>query len=135
MSCRCASYKYDSVCKHSIAVAGKVRILEQHLKQITKASRIPRYGRRSSLVEANVNKNVAGKKGLKVSTHTGLHVQKHQNAPRPRNIRIMALEDTYITKSITMTILSCCASFLRTLKVADSARQISATEYVSFLTI
>ena len=35
------------------------------MKQITKASRIPRSGRRSSLVEANVNKNVAGKKGAK----------------------------------------------------------------------
>ena len=65
VSCRCASYNYDSVCKHSIAVAGKVGILEQHLKQITKASRIPRSGRRSNLVEANVNKNVAGKKGAK----------------------------------------------------------------------
>ena len=65
VSCRCASYKYDSVCKHSIAVAEKVGILEQHLKQITKASRIPGSGRRSSLVEANVNKNVAGKKGAK----------------------------------------------------------------------
>ena len=40
-------------------------ILEQHLKQISKASRIPGSGRRSSLVEANVNKNVAGKKGAK----------------------------------------------------------------------
>ena len=65
VSCRCASYKYDSVFKHSIAVAEKVGILEQHLKQTTKASRIPGSGRRSSLVEANVNKNVAGKKGAK----------------------------------------------------------------------
>lgn len=32
VSCRCPSFRFDSVCKHSIAVAEKVGILDQHLQ-------------------------------------------------------------------------------------------------------
>ena len=63
VSCRCPSFKFDSVCKHSIAVAEKVGILEQHIQFISKPS--TKAGPRSALAEANVNKEVAGKKGGK----------------------------------------------------------------------
>ena len=63
VSCRCPSFKFDSVCKHSIAVAEKVGILEQHIQFIFKPS--TKAGPRSALAEANVNKEVAGKKGGK----------------------------------------------------------------------
>ena len=63
VSCRCPSFKFDSVCKHSIAVADKVGILEQHIQFISKPS--AKKSPRSALVEANVNKEVAGKKGGK----------------------------------------------------------------------
>ena len=51
------------VCKHSIAVADKVGILEQHIQFISKPS--AKKGARSALAEANVHKEVAGKKGGK----------------------------------------------------------------------
>ena len=60
VTCRCPSFKYDSVCQHSIAVA-EVGILEQHLNFICKGAH--RAGRRSALAKANVNKAVPGKKG------------------------------------------------------------------------
>ena len=63
VSCRCPSFKFDSVCKHSIAVADKVGILEQHIQFISKPS--AKKGPCSALAEANVNKEVAGKKGGK----------------------------------------------------------------------
>lgn len=62
VSCRCPSFKFDSVCKHSIAVAEKVGILDQHLQFIV--SKAPNAGSRSTLAEAHVNKEVAGKKGV-----------------------------------------------------------------------
>ena len=61
VKCRCHSFKYDSVCKHSIAVAERVGMLEEHIRFITKSSN--QKGQRSALAEANVNKTVAGKKG------------------------------------------------------------------------
>ena len=63
VSCRCPSFKFDCVCKHSIAVADKVGILEQHIQFISKSSAKKRP--RSALAEANLNKEVAGKKGGK----------------------------------------------------------------------
>lgn len=39
VKCRCHSFKYDSVCKHSIAVAERVGMLEEHIRHITKSSR------------------------------------------------------------------------------------------------
>lgn len=63
VSCRCPSFKFDCVCKHSIAVADKVGILEQHIQFISKLSAKKRP--RSALAEANLNKEVAGKKGGK----------------------------------------------------------------------
>lgn len=61
VKCRCHSFKYDSVCKHSIAIAERVGMLEEHISHITKSSR--KKGQRTTLAEANVNKAVAGKKG------------------------------------------------------------------------
>lgn len=63
VSCHCPSFKYDSVCKHSIAVAEKVGILQQHMQHISKPS--SKAGPRSTLAEAHINKEVAGKKGAK----------------------------------------------------------------------
>ena len=65
VSCRCPSFKFGSVCKHSIAVAEKIGILDQHLQFISKASNAKSAGARSTLAEANVNKEVAGKKGAR----------------------------------------------------------------------
>ena len=62
VSCRCPSFKYDRVCKHSIAVAEKVEILEQHLQFISKSSR--KAGPRSALEKANLNKRCAGEEGF-----------------------------------------------------------------------
>ena len=63
VSCCCPSFKFDIVCKHSIAVADKVGILEQHIQFISKSS--AKKGPRSALEEAVVNKEVAEKKGGK----------------------------------------------------------------------
>lgn len=61
VKCRCHSFKYDSVCKHLIAVAEQVGMLEEHIRFITKNPN--KKGPRSALAGGNVNKAVAGKKG------------------------------------------------------------------------
>ena len=40
ISCCCPSFKFDSVSKHSIAVAEKVGILDQHLQYFLKRQRM-----------------------------------------------------------------------------------------------
>jgi len=60
VKCRCHGFKYDSLCKHSTAVAERVGMLEEHIRYIVKNSK--KEGQRSALVEANVNKAVTGKK-------------------------------------------------------------------------
>lgn len=67
--CSCPAYKFDSVCKHSIAVAAKAGILQTHLQVISKA---PKKGCRTALAEGSVDKQVAGKKG-----------SRNKNAYRP----------------------------------------------------
>ena len=52
VKCRCHSFKYDSVCKHSIAVAARVGMLEEHIRNITRSS--GKKGQRTTLAEANV---------------------------------------------------------------------------------
>lgn len=61
ISCRCPSFKADRVCKHSIAVAEKCEMLDEHLKFIGKTC--GRKCSRTALAEAYVDKAVAGKKG------------------------------------------------------------------------
>ena len=58
VTCACNSYKYDSVCKHSIAVAVKENVVESHLQNIKQSKR----GSRASLVQPT-DDNCAGKKG------------------------------------------------------------------------
>lgn len=60
ITCVCNSYKYDSVCKHSIAVSLRVNILESHLQNIKQGT----GGSRAGLVTP-VNDNCAGKKRYK----------------------------------------------------------------------
>ena len=60
VTCVCNSYKYDSVCKHSIAVSLRENILESHLQNIKQGT----GGSRAGLVTP-VNDNCAGKKGHK----------------------------------------------------------------------
>ena len=60
VTCVCNSYKYDSVCKHSIAVSHRENILESHLQSIKQGT----GGSRARLVTP-VNDNCAGKKGHK----------------------------------------------------------------------
>lgn len=57
VTCVCNSYKYDSVCKHSIAVSVRENILESHLQNIKQGT----GGSRAGLVTP-VNDNYAGKK-------------------------------------------------------------------------
>ena len=127
VSCRCPSFKFDSVCKHSIAVADKVGILEQHIQFISKPS--AKKGPRSALAEANVNKEVAGKKVERTSNRTGLrdHSRRWQTKPvdkaSPR-----APQGTHIRKSITTTIHSFYVFFPRMQRGANSVGQIFATD-------
>ena len=55
----------DRVCKHSIAVAEKVGMLNEHLKFIGKNGKNSDGSKcsRSALAEADIDKKVAGKKG------------------------------------------------------------------------
>lgn len=64
VSCQCPSFKADRVCKHSIAVAEKSGIIEQHLKYVCNGGG-QRKGCRTALSEAYVDKAVSGKKGSK----------------------------------------------------------------------
>lgn len=61
VSCNCPSYKFDSICKHSIAVAQSKGLLEKHMDHIERkcGSRCTK----TALAEANVDKKKAGKKG------------------------------------------------------------------------
>ena len=61
VSCNCPSYKFNNICKHSIAVAQLKGCLEMHLKYVHKKSRA-RFPK-TALAEANVDKQRAGKKG------------------------------------------------------------------------
>lgn len=67
VKCCCSSFKFDSVCMHSIAVAKREGMLQEHLKFITKPSN-QRPPSKSALAEANVNKVTAGKKGSRNKT-------------------------------------------------------------------
>ena len=61
VSCNCPSYKFDNICKHSIAVALFKECLEEHLNFVAQKSKskFPK----SALAEAYVDKQRAGKKG------------------------------------------------------------------------
>ncbi|KAJ8017898.1 hypothetical protein HOLleu_44425 [Holothuria leucospilota] len=63
ITCRCACFKFDHICKHSIAVAEVEGILTQHLKSIKQKGGIKRS--RTELLEGNVDKDRAGKKGAR----------------------------------------------------------------------
>lgn len=59
----CGRYKYDNICKHSLAVAAVKSILAAHLDFIRKKSKKNRN--RTALAEHDVRKETAGKKGGK----------------------------------------------------------------------
>lgn len=61
VSCNCPSSKFDSICKHSIAVAQLKGFLEKHLNHVTKKAGPRRT--KAALAEANVDKQRAGNKG------------------------------------------------------------------------
>ena len=62
-TCVCGRYKYDKVCKHSLAVAAFKAIMTDHLNFIRKKS--SKVGKRTALAEHDVQKATAGKKGGK----------------------------------------------------------------------
>lgn len=62
-TCVCGRYKYDNICKHSLAVAAVKSILAAHLDFIRKKSKKNRN--RTALAEHDVRKETAGKKGGK----------------------------------------------------------------------
>ena len=62
-TCVCGWYKYDNICKHSLAVAAFKSILAAHLDFIRTKSRKDRN--RTALAEQDVRKETAGKKGGK----------------------------------------------------------------------
>ena len=77
VSCNCPSYKFDSICKHSIAVAQLKGFLEKHLNHVTKKSG-PKFTK-AALAEANVDKQRAGKKGGR--NKTKYRPSKQQTTP------------------------------------------------------
>lgn len=60
VSCVCGRYRHDKLCKHSLAVAAKVSVLQTHLCFIKKTGTL---GFHTPLTEGNFNKVTAGKKG------------------------------------------------------------------------
>ena len=62
-TCVCGRYKYDKVCKHSLAVASFKAIMTDHLNFIRKKS--SKVSKRTALAEHDVQKATAGKKGGK----------------------------------------------------------------------
>ena len=62
-TCVCGWYKYDKVCKHSLAVASFKAIMTDHLNFIRKKS--SKVSIRTALAEHDVQKATAGKKGGK----------------------------------------------------------------------
>ena len=77
VSCNCPSYKFDNICKHSIAVAQLKGFLEKHLNHVAKKSG-PRCTK-AALAEANVDKQRAGKKGGRNKTR--YRPSKQQTTP------------------------------------------------------
>ena len=128
VSCRCPSFKFDSVCKHSIAVAEKIGILDQHLQFISKASNAKSAGARSTLAEANVNKEVAGKKGARNKyPFRPSRSEKHHTTSNASGQDQPAQGCAKYLYTTTITHLSC-AFFPKKQKVASNAKLISATE-------
>ena len=62
-TCVCGRYKYDKVCKHSLAVASFKAIMTDHLNFIRKKS--SKVSKRTALAEHDVQKATAGKKRRK----------------------------------------------------------------------
>ena len=64
VSCNCPSYKFDNICKHSIAVAQFKECLEEHLNFVVQKSKskFPK----SALAEAYVDKQRAGKREAEI---------------------------------------------------------------------
>ena len=62
-TCVCGRYKYDKVCKHSLAVASFKAIMTDHLNFIRKKS--SKVSKRTALAELDVQEAMAGKKGGK----------------------------------------------------------------------
>ena len=60
--CNCGRYRHDGICSHSLAIATKALILEQHFAFLSKKRKV---ANRSALAEHSVNHEVAGKKGGK----------------------------------------------------------------------
>lgn len=60
VGCVCGTYRHDSICKHSIAVAARQSTLSTHFNFLKKKSN---KGGRAALAEHDVNKHTAGKKG------------------------------------------------------------------------
>ena len=63
-ACVCGRFRYDNICKHSLAVAALQSILPAHLNFVERKSR-RNGGGRTALAEHDVNKKTAGKKGGK----------------------------------------------------------------------
>ena len=60
-TCVCGRYKYDKICKHSLAVAASKAILTEHLNFVR--SKSGQVRKRTALAEHDVQKATAGKKG------------------------------------------------------------------------
>ena len=60
--CRCGRYRHDGICSHSLAVATRAEIIEQHFVFLSKKRQVPN---RSAVAEYAVNHEIAGKKGGK----------------------------------------------------------------------
>ena len=130
VSCRCPSFKFDSVCKHFIALAEKVGILDQHLQYIPKASKIAKASPRSILAKANVDKEVAGKKGAcNKNPYRPSRLQENQTIGSATGQHPpQSAQTTSIKESITGITHSFCAFFQKKHEIANIAKLISVTE-------
>ena len=107
VSCNCPSYKFDNICKHSIAVAQLKECLEEHLNFVVQKSK-SKFSK-SALAEAYVDKQRAGKKGgrnknkyrpskqqstaaeLPQSSTNGVYTELHHN-DNPFVVRLLPAE-------------------------------------------
>lgn len=121
VSCNCPSYKFDSICKHSIAVAQLKGFLEKHLNHVTKKSG-PRCTK-TALAESNVDKQRAGKNW---EAKTKLNIVPPNNKPRKEKFKSKAVK-VCAPIYTTMTTLSWCAFFQKKPRNVRHATWTSAT--------
>ncbi|PIK57067.1 hypothetical protein BSL78_06007 [Apostichopus japonicus] len=111
ISCRCGCFKFDGICKHSIAVAELEGILQKHLINIKKKRGSKRS--RTELLEGNIDKEYAGKKGQEIK----IDISDRLEMNKPIQPAMMSVTRQYIT-------MTTCLWFSYFLRVQSSVRHV-----------